>query len=62
MDLMVGNMGGTSLSIAPALVVAQSCQYHDLDGPLFLKNDRLPGINYRNDEILISGKDNAIWG
>jgi L-alanine-DL-glutamate epimerase-like enolase superfamily enzyme len=38
--LMVGNMVGTSLAMAPAFVVAQLCRYADLDGALFLKRDR----------------------
>ena len=38
--LMVGNMVGTSLAMAPAFVVAQLCRFADLDGALFLKRDR----------------------
>ncbi|HEX2594377.1 MAG TPA: dipeptide epimerase, partial [Rhizomicrobium sp.] len=37
---MVGCMGGTSLSIAPALIVGQMCDLVDLDGPVFLAGDR----------------------
>lgn len=39
-DLMVGNMMGTSLAMAPAYVIAQLCQYVDLDGALFMDGDR----------------------
>jgi L-alanine-DL-glutamate epimerase-like enolase superfamily enzyme len=37
---MVGCMGGTSLSIAPALIAGQMCDLVDLDGPIFLAGDR----------------------
>jgi L-alanine-DL-glutamate epimerase-like enolase superfamily enzyme len=46
LGLMVGCMGGTSLSMAPAHVLAQRCDYVDIDGPLLLKNDRLGGLDY----------------
>jgi L-alanine-DL-glutamate epimerase-like enolase superfamily enzyme len=38
--LMVGNMMGTSLAMAPGYVVAQLCRFAALDGALFLKRDR----------------------
>lgn len=44
--LMVGCMLGTSLAMAPAMVVAQQCEFVDLDGPLLLARDRTPGIVY----------------
>ncbi len=40
LKLMVGNMCGTSLGMAPAFLVAQRCGYVDLDGPLLQKLDR----------------------
>lgn len=39
-QLMVGNMMGTSLAMAPAFVVAQLCHYVDLDGAHFMSHDR----------------------
>ena len=42
---MVGSMISTSLSIAPALIVAQGCDFVDLDGPLWLSSDRNGGIH-----------------
>jgi L-alanine-DL-glutamate epimerase-like enolase superfamily enzyme len=36
LGLMVGNMVGTSLAMAPAFVLAQTCDLADLDGPIFL--------------------------
>lgn len=40
MQLMVGNMCGTSLGMAPAFLVGQRCAYVDLDGPLLQRLDR----------------------
>ena len=39
-------MMGTSLAMAPAFVVAQRCDYVDLDGPLWLACDRPGGMRY----------------
>ena len=38
--LMVGNMCGTSLAMAPAFLIGQVCSYVDLDGPLLQLEDR----------------------
>lgn len=46
LDTMVGNMVGTSLAMVPAAVVGQLCSIVDLDGPVFLKNDRPNPIRY----------------
>jgi hypothetical protein len=37
---MVGNMCGTSLAMAPAFLIAQDCEYVDLDGALLQTADR----------------------
>ena len=58
--LMVGNMCGTSLAMAPAFLIAQSCRYIDLDGPLLQRDDRAPAIVYRH--VLMSVPDAALWG
>ena len=39
-DVMVGCMVGTSLAMAPAVLVAQGAAVTDLDGPLLLAEDR----------------------
>lgn len=39
LGVMVGNMGGSSLAAAPAYLLAQRCDYVDLDGPKFLAED-----------------------
>jgi L-alanine-DL-glutamate epimerase-like enolase superfamily enzyme len=58
--LMVGNMCGTSLAMAPAFLIAQSCRYVDLDGPLLQREDRAPAIVYRRG--LMSVPEAALWG
>ena len=60
LDIMVGNMGGTSLAMAPGFVVAQMCQLVDLDGPSCITFDRLNGLPYVGDKIELS--NNLIWG
>ena len=57
--LMVGNMGGTSLAMAPAFVLAQVCDLADLDGPTVLAKDRSPGVSYIDGRI-DCGED--VWG
>lgn len=46
LGVMVGCMVATSLSMAPAMVIAQSAEFVDLDGPLLLARDRRPGLRY----------------
>jgi L-alanine-DL-glutamate epimerase-like enolase superfamily enzyme len=58
--LMVGNMVGTSLSMAPSFVVAQLCDFVDIDGPLLLKYDQPHALEYRNG--VVKGFDPALWG
>lgn len=48
---MVGSMGGTSLGVAPAWLVAQVCAYVDLDAPLLLARDRPGGLHYEGAVI-----------
>ncbi|HET7331196.1 enolase C-terminal domain-like protein, partial [Dyella sp.] len=60
LGLMVGCMGGTSLSMAPAHVLAQLCDFVDLDSPLLLRNDRMGGFNYQSGQVA-AGPD-LCWG
>ncbi len=60
LKLMVGNMFGTSLSMAPSYVLAQLCDIVDLDGPLFLESDREFGLAYENG--IVSGLTPKLWG
>jgi hypothetical protein len=59
LEVMVGNMGGTSLAIAPAFLVGQLCSIVDLDGPVFLETDRADAAVYSDG--LISCPQN-VWG
>lgn len=58
--LMVGNMVGTSLSMAPSFVVAQLCDLVDIDGPLLLKYDRPSGLVYKQGVVRVL--DSRLWG
>jgi L-Ala-D/L-Glu epimerase len=58
LGIMVGNMVGTSLAMAPAFVLGQLCDYVDLDGPTFLAEDRQPSVVYR-DGLIDCG---PVWG
>jgi L-alanine-DL-glutamate epimerase-like enolase superfamily enzyme len=51
LDVMVGNMLGTSLAMAPAFVLGQLCKVVDLDGPLFLAADRAAAVGYKGGYI-----------
>lgn len=59
-DLMVGNMVGTSLAMAPAFVLAQLCRFVDVDGPLLLRNDRPNGMTYHSG--LVHPFSRRLWG
>ena len=59
LKLMVGNMMGSSLAMAPAFVLGQLCDVVDLDGPTFLAHDRVPGVTYTDGSIWC---DEAVWG
>lgn len=59
LGVMVGNMVGTSLAMAPAFLLGQLCDYVDLDGPTFLIEDRRPGAVY-SDGTIDCGED--VWG
>jgi L-alanine-DL-glutamate epimerase-like enolase superfamily enzyme len=59
LDLMVGNMCGTSLAMAPACVLGQLCDVVDLDGPMLLAADREPSLMCRNGTI---GGSEQVWG
>jgi L-alanine-DL-glutamate epimerase-like enolase superfamily enzyme len=46
LDVMVGNMLGTSLAMAPAFLIGLKAKIADLDGPLALRWDRIDAIRY----------------
>jgi L-alanine-DL-glutamate epimerase-like enolase superfamily enzyme len=59
LGVMVGNMVGTSLAMAPGFVLGQLCDIVDLDGPIFLARDRTPAVIYAGGKIHC-GED--VWG
>jgi L-Ala-D/L-Glu epimerase len=59
-DIMVGSMVATSLSMAPAMLLAPQARFVDLDGPLLLARDRDSGLRY--DGSLVYPPDAALWG
>jgi L-Ala-D/L-Glu epimerase / N-acetyl-D-glutamate racemase len=52
LKIMVGCMVGTSLAMAPALMLAQDADWVDLDGPLLLDRDRVPGLTYSSGTVM----------
>ena len=59
-EIMVGCMVATSLSMAPAMLIAQQARFVDLDGPLLLAGDREGGLRY--DGSTVYPPDAALWG
>lgn len=60
LQVMVGCMVATSLSMAPAVVVAQRAHVVDLDGPLLLAQDCEHGLRYQGSELFPPTP--ALWG
>lgn len=58
--VMVGSMLATSLSLAPAMLLATDAAWVDLDGPLLLDQDREPGLTYTG--ATIDPPAPALWG
>jgi hypothetical protein len=58
-QVMVGNMGGSTLAMAPGFVLAQLCDVIDLDGPHGLADDPLAVQIYRDGSIFVP---ESIWG
>jgi L-alanine-DL-glutamate epimerase-like enolase superfamily enzyme len=58
--IMAGCMVATSLSMAPAMLVAQRARVVDLDGPLLLTRDREHGLRYEGS--LVYPPSAALWG
>ena len=60
LGLMVGCMAGSSLAIAPAFVVGCLADLVDIDGPLLLRRDRIPGMAYARGQV--EPPLPAVWG
>jgi L-alanine-DL-glutamate epimerase-like enolase superfamily enzyme len=58
--IMAGCMVGTSLAMAPAVLLAQGVEWADLDGPLILLRDRPQGLQYRDG--MVYPPDSGLWG
>ncbi|MFZ4109895.1 MAG: enolase C-terminal domain-like protein, partial [Polymorphobacter sp.] len=59
--LMVGCMAGSSLGMAPAMVLAQRCAFADLDGPLLQAADCADGFVYEKG-VVHRPHNPALWG
>ncbi len=59
-QIMLGCMVGTSLAMAPAVLLAQDAEFVDLDGPLLLARDREPGLRY--EASLVFTPERELWG
>jgi L-alanine-DL-glutamate epimerase-like enolase superfamily enzyme len=60
LGVMIGCNLGTSLAMAPALLIATGADVVDLDGPLLLGADREPPLRY--DVNLVNWPERALWG
>ena len=60
LGIMVGCMVGTSLAMAPAVLLAQEAEFVDLDGPLLLAADRECGLVFEGS--LLHPPRPELWG
>jgi L-Ala-D/L-Glu epimerase len=60
--IMIGCMVCTSLSIAPAMLIAGSADFADLDGPLLLERDRVPSLISASGGEVIGPPARELWG
>jgi L-Ala-D/L-Glu epimerase len=58
--IMVGCMVGTSLAMAPAMLLAPRARFVDLDGPLLLARDRDNGLVYEGS--VVQPPSPSLWG
>jgi L-alanine-DL-glutamate epimerase-like enolase superfamily enzyme len=58
-QVMVGNMGGSTLAMAPGFIVGQLCDFVDLDGPYGLSDDPLSSSIYSDGEVFVP---ESLWG
>lgn len=59
-DIFIGCMVASSLAMAPALLLARTARYVDLDGPLLLARDRAEGLTY--DGAIVHPPTTELWG
>jgi hypothetical protein len=57
---MIGCMLGTSLAMAPGLLIAPKARFVDLDGPLLLARERENGLRYEGSTVYPPAS--SLWG
>ena len=57
---MTGCMVGTSLAMAPAMIIGAKSRIVDLDGPIWMAKDREHGLTF--DKGVMGLPDRALWG
>jgi L-alanine-DL-glutamate epimerase-like enolase superfamily enzyme len=60
LDIMLGCMVATSLSMSPSMLLSSRARWLDLDGPLLLSRDRTPGLVIRDG--MIEPPTAEVWG
>ena len=60
LTVMIGSMLATSLAMAPAYFLAGYAEFIDIDGPLLLAEDRVPGLAFEGSLVL--PPQPALWG
>jgi L-Ala-D/L-Glu epimerase len=60
MKMMIGCMVGSSLAMAPAVLLTPFADFVDLDGPLLLATDRSPGLRFEGS--ILFPPEPALWG
>ncbi len=60
LKIMAGCMVATSLAMAPAMLLAHQADWVDLDGPLLLARDRVPGLAYSG--AFVEPAPTELWG
>lgn len=58
--MMAGCMVGSSLAMAPMVILESFADYIDLDGPLLLNDDFSPPLKYKGGNVFPPSKD--LWG
>ncbi len=60
LKIMIGCMVGSSLAMAPAVLLTPFADFVDLDGPLLLATDRSPGLRF--EASMLFPPEPALWG
>ena len=60
LKIMLGCMVGTSLAMAPAMMLSSMADVVDLDGPVLLARDRNPALLYQGGRVF--PPEPALWG